>query len=175
MNPADAFITDKVSIFWAVFLNKRFERTEVFSLDSAGTFYLNCNFPAGQNKINLQSCFGSPEIYIVIQTSVWTMRKNFHKDEMLKCFPELFAFFFMNVSFCDAAGNTDIKEIKFIIFIFVFVTINIFTAGDIFASKPTDRPEYVVVIDMVGDRDQQLYLEQNSTPAVRDAISAYSA
>ena len=33
------------------------------------------------------------------------------------------------------------------------------------ASRLTVTPEMVVIADMVGDRDQQIYKEQNSTPA----------
>lgn len=38
------------------------------------------------------------------------------------------------------------------------------------AAKLPRPPEAVVVIDMIGDADQQLYLEQTSTPGLRDAI-----
>ena len=44
--------------------------------------------------------------------------------------------------------------------------------SDYMAGHLAVKPEAVVVVDMVGDSDQQLYLEQNSTPAVRDAIWA---
>ncbi len=43
------------------------------------------------------------------------------------------------------------------------------------ADHLTVKPAYVVVVDMVGDRDQQLYLETNSTPAIRDALWAQAA
>ncbi|RME63247.1 MAG: M28 family peptidase [Caldilineae bacterium] len=36
-------------------------------------------------------------------------------------------------------------------------------------------PEYVVIVDMIGDADQQIYREQNSTPALTDAIWAVAA
>lgn len=43
------------------------------------------------------------------------------------------------------------------------------------AEHLTVRPEFVVIVDMVGDADQQLYLEQNSAPEVRDRIWAVAA
>jgi Zn-dependent M28 family amino/carboxypeptidase len=40
------------------------------------------------------------------------------------------------------------------------------------AENLTINPESVVVVDMIGDADQQLYYEQNSTPALREEIWA---
>ena len=37
------------------------------------------------------------------------------------------------------------------------------------------RPEAMILVDMVGDADQQLYFEQNSTPALRQRIWALAA
>jgi Zn-dependent M28 family amino/carboxypeptidase len=36
-------------------------------------------------------------------------------------------------------------------------------------------PEWVIVVDMIGDADQQIYQERNSTPALRDEIWAIAA
>jgi hypothetical protein len=38
------------------------------------------------------------------------------------------------------------------------------------ASRLTVAPEMVVIADMIGDRDQQIYKEQNSTPELSDKI-----
>jgi glutaminyl-peptide cyclotransferase len=38
------------------------------------------------------------------------------------------------------------------------------------ASRLTAMPEMVVVVDMIGDRDQELYKEQNSTPELTEKI-----
>lgn len=43
------------------------------------------------------------------------------------------------------------------------------------AGHLTVQPEFVVIVDMVGDADQQLYLEQNSAPEVRERIWAIAA
>jgi Zn-dependent M28 family amino/carboxypeptidase len=43
------------------------------------------------------------------------------------------------------------------------------------AEHLTVQPSFVVIVDMIGDADQQLYLEQNSTPEVRDRIWAVAA
>lgn len=41
--------------------------------------------------------------------------------------------------------------------------------------NPTLRPRAVVIVDMVGDADLNLYLERNSTPSIRDEIWAVAA
>ncbi len=43
------------------------------------------------------------------------------------------------------------------------------------AENLTIQPKVVIVVDMVGDADQQLYLEQSSTPTWRDEIWAIAA
>lgn len=43
------------------------------------------------------------------------------------------------------------------------------------AEHLTVQPEFVIIVDMIGDADQQIYLEQNSTPEVRDRIWAVAA
>jgi glutaminyl-peptide cyclotransferase len=44
-----------------------------------------------------------------------------------------------------------------------------------FAGQLKIKPKFAIIVDMVGDRDQQLYLERNSTPAVQDAIWSTAA
>jgi glutaminyl-peptide cyclotransferase len=43
------------------------------------------------------------------------------------------------------------------------------------AENLTVRPECVIVVDMVGDRDQKLYYEGNSDPALRERLWAIAA
>lgn len=43
------------------------------------------------------------------------------------------------------------------------------------ANLPAARPEAVVVVDMIGDADQQIYREQNSNQALNDTIFAIAA
>ncbi len=43
------------------------------------------------------------------------------------------------------------------------------------AENLTTLPQAVVVVDMIGDADQNIYLEQNSTPALRQEIWAVAA
>jgi hypothetical protein len=43
------------------------------------------------------------------------------------------------------------------------------------AEHLTVQPDFVIIVDMIGDADQQLYLEQNSTPEVRGRIWAVAA
>jgi glutaminyl-peptide cyclotransferase len=38
------------------------------------------------------------------------------------------------------------------------------------ASQLAVRPEFVIIVDMVGDADQQIYYEQNSDPALMEAL-----
>jgi glutaminyl-peptide cyclotransferase len=38
------------------------------------------------------------------------------------------------------------------------------------ANALTDKPEFVLVVDMIGDADQQIYMERNSDPALQQAI-----
>lgn len=38
------------------------------------------------------------------------------------------------------------------------------------ASRLTAKPEMVIIVDMIGDRDQQIYKEQNSTPELVEKI-----
>ncbi len=38
------------------------------------------------------------------------------------------------------------------------------------AAQLAVRPEFVIIVDMVGDADQQIYFEQNSDPALMEAI-----
>jgi Zn-dependent M28 family amino/carboxypeptidase len=44
-----------------------------------------------------------------------------------------------------------------------------------FAADLAVTPAFVIVVDMVGDREQQLPFEENSTPEIRDAIWAVAA
>lgn len=43
------------------------------------------------------------------------------------------------------------------------------------AEHLTVQPRFVIAVDMIGDTDQQIFLERNSTPAVRDRIWAVAA
>lgn len=43
------------------------------------------------------------------------------------------------------------------------------------ASRLTVKPEMVVIADMIGDRDQQLYIERNSTPTLAEKIWGIAA
>ena len=67
------------------------------------------------------------------------------------------------LAFFDAEDNGDIDGWEWLV------------GSTYMAEHLTITPAFVLVVDMVGDRDQQLYLEQNSTPAVRDAIWATAA
>lgn len=67
------------------------------------------------------------------------------------------------LAFFDAEDNGDLDGWEWLV------------GSTYMAEHLTITPAFVVVVDMVGDRDQQLYLEQNSTPAVRDAIWATAA
>ncbi|NPV07942.1 MAG: M28 family peptidase [Anaerolineae bacterium] len=44
-----------------------------------------------------------------------------------------------------------------------------------FAANLAVEPEFVIIADMVGDADQQLYKERNSTPALQDRVWALAA
>ncbi len=48
-------------------------------------------------------------------------------------------------------------------------------ASEMAANPPVARPEAVVVVDMVGDRDQQIYRERNSDSALTDVLFAIAA
>lgn len=67
------------------------------------------------------------------------------------------------LAFFDAEDNGDLDGWEWLV------------GSTYLAEHLTVTPAFVVVVDMVGDSDQQLYLEQNSTPAVRDAIWATAA
>ena len=44
-----------------------------------------------------------------------------------------------------------------------------------FADNLTETPEFVIIADMIGDADQQIYRERNSTVALQDRIWALAA
>lgn len=48
-------------------------------------------------------------------------------------------------------------------------------SAEMAANPPATRPEAVVVVDMVGDKDQQIYRERNSDPALTDVLFAIAA
>jgi len=48
-------------------------------------------------------------------------------------------------------------------------------ADELAARSPTEQPKYVIVVDMVGDVDQQLYYEWNSTLWVQERVWGVAA
>jgi len=48
-------------------------------------------------------------------------------------------------------------------------------ASQMVADFPVARPEAMVLVDMVGDKDQQIYRERNSDPALNDVLFAIAA
>jgi len=62
------------------------------------------------------------------------------------------------LAFFDAEDNGGIEGWEWIV------------GSSYMASRLTIRPEFVIVVDMVGDADQQIYYEHNSDPALMRAI-----
>jgi len=47
--------------------------------------------------------------------------------------------------------------------------------AEFFARELEERPEYVIVVDMIGDIDQNIFFEHNSDPALQEQIWAVAA
>ena len=47
--------------------------------------------------------------------------------------------------------------------------------ADYFADKLTDKPEFVVIVDMIGDADQNIYYEQNSDKQLQQQLWSIAA
>ena len=52
MHPGQAFVANDKRLGWAVFLDKRLQRTHIGTIYSARPFYLDRDFAAAQNEMN---------------------------------------------------------------------------------------------------------------------------